>query len=769
PLSEEPREGRPPAEESLHDTLSLVGELQPHEAEQARLQREIRASSRVAKPRSPTVWRRAKVATGDLWGGLAAAAVVLPQAMAFGVALFVPAGLPASSGAIAGLIGAAALSLSSGLSGGTAGLISAPTGPTLVLQVAALTALGRAGLSGEGVLTGFLAVLLLTGILQALIGISGGGRLIKFIPHPVVAGFMTGSAILMILSQRSPLSGTEVPDPWDTWRWMPAATALVTYLVVVYAPRVLPKVPGTVAGLVGGTAFFHLISWGLGRTTPSPWVIGQLPGLQALQVNLHPSGLASLPWPTVLASAATLAVLASLDTLLTSVVADVTTRQRHDARRELVGQGVGQVLAGLFGGMAGAGTTGATVVATNTGGRRWVGVVAGLTFFLLLAVGGPVGAVLPVSVLGGIILRVAVHMVDRDVFTWLRRRRTRMDAGIAVMVATVTVAYDLMVAVGVGMAVAIGAFIRAQIQSPVIHRRSTGRQRRSVRHRPSQERALLEQHGDRIVLYELKGSLFFATADRLFGEVMDDLCRPAWVIFDMARVRSVDLTGVKILEQMAARLEASGGQLCFCTVHSGAGLGKKVKKTFKKVSPGAPSPSAKTFNGPDEALRYAEDELLRSLGHEPAAARDAAGLEANDLCRSMDAGEVAVLQAVLRSASFPAGAVIFNADDMGRALFVVLRGEVETQLPTTEHHHTRLAAYPPGTFFGEVAFLSPGPRAATAVAISDVEALELDREDFDLLRVRRPDVGAAVLLALARAQGAALRWSAAELRRMSEW
>ena len=107
-MSEEPREGRPPAEESLHDTLSLVGELQPHEAEQARLQREIRASSRVAKPRSPTVWRRAKVATGDLWGGLAAAAVVLPQAMAFGVALFVPAGLPASSGAIAGLIGAEA-------------------------------------------------------------------------------------------------------------------------------------------------------------------------------------------------------------------------------------------------------------------------------------------------------------------------------------------------------------------------------------------------------------------------------------------------------------------------------------------------------------------------------------------------------------------------------------------------------------------------------------------------------------------------------------
>ena len=151
------------------------------------------------------VGRDSRFNIADLWAGIAATAVTLPQAMAFGVALFALANLESGRAALAGLIGAAAMSLFSGLLGGTRGLISAPTGPTLVLLVGTAGALMGAGLEPTELLTALYAVIVGSGLFQILIGLVGGGRLIKFIPYPVVAGFMTGAAVLMVLSQVGPL------------------------------------------------------------------------------------------------------------------------------------------------------------------------------------------------------------------------------------------------------------------------------------------------------------------------------------------------------------------------------------------------------------------------------------------------------------------------------------------------------------------------------------------------------------------------------------
>ena len=147
-----------------------------------------------------------RIQIGDFWGGIAAVALILPQAMAFGVALMATAGFSASYGAIIGLVGTAAICLMSGLIGGTSGLISAPTGPMLVIQVGAMAALVNTGLAGGELLTAMAVLLVVMGIMQFLLGLSGGGRLIKFLPYPVVAGFITGSGVLMIMSQVGPLS-----------------------------------------------------------------------------------------------------------------------------------------------------------------------------------------------------------------------------------------------------------------------------------------------------------------------------------------------------------------------------------------------------------------------------------------------------------------------------------------------------------------------------------------------------------------------------------
>lgn len=706
---------------------------------------------------------------GDAWGGLAAAAVLLPQAMAFGVSLYAIAGLDAAGGAAAGLLGTALICLASGALGGARGLISAPTGPTLVLLGGAASGMLAAGLSGGALLLGLAATTVLAGVLQFLIGLGGGGRLIKYIPFPVVSGFMTGSAVLMVLSQRGPLSGGEPGAAWEAWFWLPAATALVTIAGAKAAGRWLPVVPGPVAGLVAGTVVFHAGAAVNGAPVPAAWLIGAVPGLRAPGFEISLAALGALPLQVIVPAAAALAVLASLDTLLTAVVADVATGARHDARREMMGQGCGQILTGLAGGMAGAGTTGATVVAVRSGGRRWVGVSTGFAFVLLLAIGGDLGRVLPIGALAGVILFVAFDLADRDILAWAKRGRTRSDAVIAIVVTLVTVSWDLMIAVALGVVIAATLFIREQIRAPVVHRRSTGAQMRSVRNRPAREREALDAHGERIVVYELRGNLFFGTADRLIDELGGDLDRPAWVVLHLRKVTRVDLTALKLLRQIAERLDAHGGTLLCCEMHRGAGVGGDLGAALAEAGEGPPRARVLTFNGRDEALEFAEDALLDELECARTSVGDRLGVEQNAIARYATAQDVDVLRGALKPIELRGGETLFRTGDTGRELYLVVSGEVEVRIGTTEHHHKRLASYGPGTFFGELALLREGPRAADAIAIGQAALLALSRQDYERLTSEHPRAAIALLGAICDVLVSNQRWSTREVRRLSEW
>ena len=140
-----------------------------------------------------------------------------------------------------------------------------------------MASLAAAGLEGTSLLAGLAGVLFVAGLAQMLIGLSGGGHLIKYIPFPVVAGFLTGSAVLMALSQLRPLSGAGADGAWHSWRWLPAATAAVTFLGVRFGPRLLPRLPGTITGLLAGTAVFQLVAWRVAEAVPASWVVGALP------------------------------------------------------------------------------------------------------------------------------------------------------------------------------------------------------------------------------------------------------------------------------------------------------------------------------------------------------------------------------------------------------------------------------------------------------------------------------------------------------------
>lgn len=710
-----------------------------------------------------------KPATGDVLGALTATAILLPQAMAFGVTLFAIAGADAATGAYAGLISTAALCLMSGLVGGAPGVISAPTGPALVLLTSALTALAAHGLGGAQLLLGLAMVVVLAGVMQFVIGLAGGGKLIKYIPSPVVSGFMTGSSILMIKSQWKAVTGAGVDELWMSWRWLPAAAALVTIVVMRLAPRFAPRVPAPIAGLVLGTLAFHALAAVHGGTPPPAWLIGRLAGLQRDAIGLPLAGLDALPYAVMLPTAAALAVLSALNTLLAAVIADAVTGLRHNARQALMGQGVGMIASALVGGIGGSGTTAATVIAVKSGGARWVAGLVGALFLFLTAFAGGLGSVLPIGALAGVIIAVAINVADRDILAWARQGRTRQDAMIALLVTFITVFYNLVAAVGVGVAIAILMFIREQIAQPVVTRRSNAREARSIKARPEGERALLDEHGERIVLFELRGNLFFGTTDRLIDEVGPALNGPNWVILHLRKVTHIDLTAVKLLQQIANRLHEHGGLLLFCELHEEAGVGEDFADTLRLISDQRANAPVLTFNGRDEALEFAEDALLDALHHEHTRIDDAVALRDNAIARYLSDAAVETLVAHLIPRHLERGAALFNEGETGDELYLVTRGQVEIQLRTTAHHHKRLAIYGAGSFFGELALLKEGPRAANAVAAAPTDLLVLPVAVFSRLKREQPALAIDLLTAICDTLVNNQRWSTRELQRLSEW
>jgi SulP family sulfate permease len=705
---------------------------------------------------------------GDFWGGLAATAVVLPQAMAFGVTLLVAYGFTAAAGALSGLVAASLLCLLSGLVGGTRGLISSPTGSVLILLSGALAALSQQGVQGSALLAGLAAIVMGSGVFLILIGLSGGGKLIKYIPYPVTSGFMTGSALLMLLSQQRPLlaediiGGSSIP-------WLPALTAGVTALSTWLLPKVFSKLPGTIAGLLAGTLFFHVLVVLTAVDVPGYWMIGELPTLTSVDLVLDVHSIAALPWTLILVSALTLAVIISINTLLNAVLADVSTMARHNAHAELVAQGMGNLLSGAFGGMAASGTTGATLAAISSGGARWAAVATGVLLPLLLLVGNRIGTLLPISVLSGIMLYVAVRMLDLDILAWLRNPRTRSDAFIAILVTLITVTYDLMVAVAAGASIAIFLFVRSQILASVVHMRSTGKQLRSIRKRSQEESEALQASGEQIVLYELRGNLIFATADSLLDQVAPDLTGGKTIILHLRRVQQIDLTAARLLQQLATRLSKQGGMLLVCNLHQEIGLGELAEKALRQFSISAAQVPIRTFNGKDEALEFAENHLLESLGIKPANACQRVELADNDLCKAMTPDELQHLQRVLRPKTLQAGELLFQAGTEGGSLYLVLQGEIELRLPTTQHHYKRLANCQAGTYFGELALLNPGPRVASAIAIQSTELGEMTGAGLELLRKESPQAAIKLLMMLTRIEVEHLRWATRELQHLSEW
>ena len=716
----------------------------------------------------------------DLWGGLAAMLVALPSAIAFGVATYAALGAPfAGQGALAGMLGAAALALVASAWGGAPRLITAPCAPAVaVLSALAIELIGR-GVAPPDAIVLLLLTAMLAGAAQVGFGLAGLGQLIKYMPYPVVSGYLSGVGLTIILSQVGKLLGAPASTDWrvalvspELWNWRAMAIAFATMAVMVLAPRWTRRIPAAILALVAGLlAYAGLAAWepALRQLDGNVLVVGQLGGdgpgladaLRARWSSFGHLGLADVA--SVLVPALTLAVLLSIDTLKTCVVLDAMTRSRHDSNRTLVGQGLGNVASAALGGMAGAGTMGATLVNISSGGRtRSAGLVAGLLALLALAVLGPALAWVPIGALAGLLAVVGIRMLDRESLHFLASRQTMLDFAVIATVVVVALTVGLIAASGAGILLAIGLFVREQVAGSVVVRRNLGGERSSRRVRTSAERAILAQQGALSVVFELQGSLFFGTTDQLYRALEPELALRRFVVLDLRRIQSVDLTAVHMLRQVEDQLAERGARLLFAAVPQRVPSGRDIQRYFREVGLAGSAGSTRVFDELDDALEWIEDEWIAQAQIEEAQ-ETALELRDMELFAGRKPETLADLLACMQTRTCRAGEPLFSRGDLGDEIYLIRRGTVRIQLPLESSRARHLASFGRGSFFGEMAFLDHQPRSADAVAFTDCELYVLSRERFDVLVEHHKLLGLNLMEGLARLLAARLRHADAEL------
>jgi MFS superfamily sulfate permease-like transporter len=470
-------------------------------------------------------------------------------------------------------------------------------------------------------------------------------------------------------------------------------------------------------------------------------------------------------FPGLAATAAVIAIIGSLDSLLAAAAIDVAAGVRHRGNRELVAQGVGNIVSALFAGVPVALSPTRAIPAFRAGGRtRAIGFVAAALLAAALLAGGGALAYLPLAVLGGVMLTVAWGLVD----VWTRglvqrlvageRERTLVwSAAVVVLVAAITVLVNFVIAVTAGVFLSMALFI-ASMNRSLVRTVQNGAARPSRRiYGPEEARALTEARR-KIAVVELEGALFFGSAERLGAEVEPLAATARFIVLDLHRVNSIDASGAIALEQLANRLGTAGSSLLLAGVVPDGrhGLALVAAGTYSKAE------ARRWFVDADQAIGWAEDRLL---GPARSVSSKEIPLERLALAAGLSEDELASLRRSLRRAELNADEVLFREGEPGDKLYLLARGAVSI-LVHGGGQQRRIVTFAPGSVFGEAAMLDGAPRSATATVIEDAIVYSLSRRALDALARSDPSLATKLLVNLGRHLSARLRQTTDTLREL---
>lgn len=527
---------------------------------------------------------------GDLFGGVTSAVVALPVSLAFGVA----SGL----GAAAGLYGVIAVGFFAAVFGGNRFQMSGPT-PAMTVAMSVIVTTHASTLSEA------FTVVVLAGLLQIALGVLKTGRFVVYTPYVVISGFMSGIGVIVMLIQTLPFLGAANAEggPVGAIRALPEAVAnangsalaigAATLAAGILWPRRLSRLlPGPLVALIVGTAL------GVFWLTDAP-TIGSIPaGLPDIQLGLPSLGfLASALQPAVI-----LALLGSVDSLLTSLVADSLTGTQHDSNRELVGQGIGNVISGLFGGLPGAGATMGTVVNIRAGGlTRMSGALRAIFVLGVLLGFGRYLEPIPHAVLAGILLKVGWDIIDWPLLARIRRIR-RDHLFVMVLTLALTVFVDLVTAVAIGL-IAAGMAHASQLESLELDNVLSVPLLDRVFFAGTDAAAAMDEYSARVGLVALRGVFTVASSHKLVAVIGKDIRDHEIVIFDFTGATYVDDSAAMLIRQLLDVAESEGTEVVILSV-SGA-----VKRTLRALDVLSGVPDRHIVETRDEARDVALDLL----------------------------------------------------------------------------------------------------------------------------------------------------------------
>ncbi|MDN5204725.1 SulP family inorganic anion transporter [Fulvivirgaceae bacterium BMA10] len=509
---------------------------------------------------------------GDIFGGITAGIVALPLALAFGV--------QSGMGAIAGLYGAIALGFFAALLGGTATQISGPTGPMTVVSTMVISSAIEASGTIENGLGLIIASFFIAGALQVVMGVIRIGQYVKYIPYPVLSGFMSGIGVIIILFQIYPFLGHEsekstidialnIANPLSQINFIALGLGALTIVIIYLFPRLTKVVPSALVALLIVTVLSVFFKLDIPRIGDIPeglpkLYLGELFAFETSQIGL------------ILQFGGTLALLGAIDSLLTSIVADNITKTQHNSNKELVGQGIGNMASAIIAGIPGAGATMRTVVNVNSGGRtRLSGIIHSVLLMIILLGAGKYAAEIPLSVLAGILITVGIGIID---YKGLRdlKHVPRTDAVILIVVLLLTVFWNLLYAVGIGMIMATISFMKkaADISSDASE---IAPLEKFVNQFPHEYGTEIEaRYKDKVYIKDLYGALFFGFASR-FKEMVRELPEIEMVVIRMRRVPYLDQSGVYALEEALEGLQSKGIKVAI------TGLQEQPKGVLNKI------------------------------------------------------------------------------------------------------------------------------------------------------------------------------------------
>jgi sulfate permease, SulP family len=510
----------------------------------------------------------------DIFAGVTAAVVALPLALAFGVA--------SGAGAIAGLYGAIILGFFAAVFGGTPTQISGPTGPMTVVVAATIATFPND-------LSTVMTVIFLSGLIQISFGIVGIGKWIKYIPYPVISGFMSGIGLIIIILQINPFLGVEsyntiihtiihLLDTIEKVNYEALTTAIITLVIMFFTPKQISKIiPSALIALVFVTYFSLFMNFNIST-------IGEIP--MGLPQFILPISFDILKLSTILTLAITLALLGSIDSLLTSIVADSKTKTKHDSKKELIGQGIGNTVCSFFGAIPGAGATMRTVININSGATtKLSGVVHSITLLLIVLFLAPLASKIPLAVLSGILIKVGFDILDYK-FLKILNKILRQDLIIMITVFLLTVFVDLIMAVGVG--ITISSII-------AVYQVSKNTQIKTSRSRVSFD---IDIGNPDIEIIMVNGSLFFGTASALDNR-LEKVKNSKKIIIDCKNVSFLDISAIFTLEEIISKFKSKELEIILVLKyrHKRKVLAVDTSNVFKKI---------KIYHNLDDAINYTQ-------------------------------------------------------------------------------------------------------------------------------------------------------------------